>query len=275
MAKLQEEVEVPQEKPEKPQKKAEKSPEGWRMPDVFTVLRWGFINLPYAFAGLLVGIYYYYIRDYGQGISTIFAAVTFVLLFVVPFYIGEKAKTVPSPLKVPMRLLHYVAVSGVQMALVFLVVLTVLVKDHLSPDVLPATPVSERLGGTPGLPEEEWAVPPEFGQLVPDEVVPDDAEALDPEPAEIEDDPDDALTDDVLTDDAVRSFFLNVLDRAELSLAVVKSGELDRFPFQTFFSALMALAVGFLSWLAFKKRPWRIKFQEVKYEEEDPFRTPM
>ncbi len=246
----------------------------WQLPDRFTLLRWVFINLPYAFAGLLIGIYFYYIREYGQGLSTIIAVGTFALLFVVPFYIGEKISKVAPPLNIPLRLLHFTAVTGVQMVLVFLIVLTALLKDQVDQQALPETPVSERLGGTPGLPEEEWALVPDEGRTAPDEHLPDDREALAPERDQDVSEAE-AGDDDSREEDAIRKLFMNILDRAELSLAVADSGNPGRFPFQTFFSGLMGLAAGFLSWITFKKRPWRIRFQEVKYEEEDPFRVPM
>jgi len=249
---------------------SEAAPTGWQVPDKFTVLRWIFINIPYAFAGLLVGIYYYYIRDYGQGLGTIFGLGAFILLFIVPFYIGETAKKTRSPLHIPMRFLHFVAVNGVQMAIAFLIVLTMLVKDQVDPAVLPETPVSERLGGTPGIPEEEWPMAPETEPTVPDEHIPDSPEALDPSLDDVDDD-----VEYMEREDAARHFFLDILDHAELSLAIVKSGELSRFPLQTFFSALAGIVFGLISWVTFKKRPWRIKFREVKYEEPDELRLPM
>jgi hypothetical protein len=246
----------------------------WRLPDGFTLLRWVFINLPYAFAGLLIGIYFFYLRDYGQGLSTIIAIATFALLFVVPFYIGEKASKLAPPLNIPLRVLHFTAVTGVQMVLVFLIVLTVLLKDQVDQQALPETPVSERLGGTPGLPEEVWPLVPEEGRTAPDDHLPDDREALaskqDTEVSEAE-----AVDDDPREEDAIRKLFMNILDRAELALAVADSENLGRFPLQTFFSILMGLAAGLLSWMTFKKRPWRIKFEKAQYEEDDPFRVPM
>jgi len=253
----------------KQQEQPQGASSGLQMPDRFTVLRWVFINIPYAFAGLLVGIYYYYIRDYGQGLGTIFGLGAFVLLFVVPFYIGEAAKKVRSPLNIPVRFLHFFTVTGVQMVFAFLIVLTMLVKDHVDPAALPETPVSERLEGTPGLPEEEWPLAPETEPTTPDEHIPDSPEALDPSQDDVE------AVDGVESEDAARHFFLFVLDHAELSLAIVNSDELSRFPLQTFFSALAGIVFGLISWVTFKKRPWRIKFREVKYEEPDEFRLPM
>jgi hypothetical protein len=252
----------------------EPSTRGRQLPDIFTVLRWVMINLPYAFAALLVALYYLYVRDFGQGLSTLMGILVFVLLFVVPFYIGEAVRKVPGFLQLPARMLHFVTVTGVQMAFVFLIVLTALIKDHVNSQALPEIPVSERLGGTPGLSGEEWPLVPEEGRTAPDEHLPDDREALAPER-------DEGITeevqgeDDAREQDAVRKLFMNMLDRAELWMAVAGSGELGRFPLQTFFSMLMGLAAGFLSWLAFKKRPWRIKFQEAKYEEDEQFRFPL
>ncbi len=269
-----EQQESPRNQTDVSQDQGSQSTSSRQLPDKFLLLRWVLINLPYAFAGLLIGIFFFYIRDYGYGLSTIIGVGTFALLFVIPFYIGERAARVLPPLNIPLRLLHFTAVTGVQMVLVFLIVLTALLKDHVDPETLPEVPVSERLGGTPGLPEEEWSLVPEEGLAAPDEHLPDDREALSPDRDEDVSEAD-ATEDDPHEEDVMRKLFLNILDRAELSLAVADSGELGRFPMQTSFSLLMALAAGFLSWVTFRKRPWRIKFQEAKYDEDDPFRVTM
>lgn len=230
----------------------------WRVPDLFTLLRWLLINLPYATAALLVGLYYYYIRDFGQGLGTIFGILVFVLLFVIPFYIGEKANKLAPPLNMPVRFLHFISVTGVPMVLAFLIVLTVLVKDHVDPDVLPEVPVSERLESfsraleTDAVPETDAT--PEPGE---ESAVPSETEAVE----DVED----------VTLDVFQRFARTVLDRAEITLVIVQGGDLARFPVQVFISVFVGLAVGFLSWVTYRKRPWKVKIQEVNYSKiEEP-----